>query len=75
MFYKLDQRELETINRVAKMSLTDYELEGNMIPVDSLICAIEDLLVEIGRLEEKYNDLEEDMNENYKPIGANEMFF
>lgn len=75
MFYKLDDRELATINKVAKMSLTDYELEGNMIPVDSLICAIEDLLIEIGRLEEKYNDLEEDMNENYKPIGANEMFF
>ena len=53
MYYKLENDEIEKIQRVAKITFTDYELQGNFIPVDSLMAAIEDLLTEIDSLEEK----------------------
>ena len=67
-FYMLSDDELEKLFRVSKMTMTDYELIGNIIPVESLMSIIEDLLVEVGKLEEKIEDIEKDRDENYKPI-------
>lgn len=58
MYYKLDEKEKEMMKKVEKITLTDYELLGDFIPVDSLMCAISDLLYEINYLNEKINDLE-----------------
>lgn len=68
MYYKLENDELEKINRASKMTGSDYELNGNFIPVESMIAAIEDLLVEIDRLEEERKDREQEIEDNYKPI-------
>lgn len=68
MYYKLDNDELEKINRVSKMSLGDYELKDNLIPIEKMMAAIEDLLVEIDRLEEEKKDREQEIEDNYKPI-------
>lgn len=68
MFRKLNDDELKKINEVIKITGGDYELNNNYISIDGLISAIEDLLVEIHRQEEKYNDLEKEIEENYKPI-------
>lgn len=67
-YCKLHEKEKETIKRVSEITYTDYEMEGKFIPVENLIAAIEDLLLEIGRLEEKIEDMERDIEENYKPI-------
>lgn len=68
MYYKLDNDEFEKIKEVEKKTCTDYELVGDFIPVKSLMSAIEDLLYEIHRYEEKYNDLEADLRDNYRAI-------
>lgn len=68
MFYKLDDDELEKMYRASKISMTDYDLIGNFAPVEKLINVIEDLLIELDKAEEKYKDLERDLEENYKPI-------
>lgn len=68
MYYKLDSEDLELMEKVAKLTGMDYELLGDFIPVDSLLHSIEDLMNEIGKLEEKIEDLEQDIENNYKPI-------
>ena len=67
-YHLLKENEIEKIKRVSDITGGDYELNENLIPVENLMAAIEDLLVEVGRLEERYNDLEEQLRENYKPI-------
>lgn len=39
---------------------------------DDALCIIEDLLIEINNLEKKYEDLERDMQDNYKHISIEE---
>lgn len=63
MYYKLNQKEQEKIKKASDITMSDYELEGDFIPVDSLICCIEDLLVEVDVLQEKVEDLKEEMRE------------
>ena len=67
MHYKLTDDELDTMKRVTKITITDYEVEGNLVSVDNLMRAIEDLVCEIGHLEEKMEDMERDIEENYEP--------
>lgn len=74
MYYKLDDNELERINRVCELTFTDYELLGNFIPVEMLMAAIEDLLIEVDRLEEKYKDFEQEVEDNYKPYTKEELY-
>lgn len=66
MFYKLDNDELNTIIKASKITFTDYELQGNFISVENMMNVIEDLLIEIDRLEEKSTDLEHDIENNYE---------
>ena len=68
MYYKLNETEYQRIQKISDLTNTDYELNGNFIPVENLLSVIEDLVYELNNLEEKYKDLEEDLEENYKPI-------
>lgn len=68
MYYKLNESEYQRIQTVSNLTNTDYELNGSFIPVENLMSVIEDLVYELNNLEEKYKDLEEDLEENYKPI-------
>lgn len=63
MYIKLDEKEIEKIKKASDITMSDYELEGDFIPVDSLICCIENLLVEVGVLQEKVEDLNQEMRE------------
>lgn len=72
MYYKLNDDELERMFKASKITMTDYELIGNFAPVENLMAAIEDLLIELDKAEEKYKDLEEQLKENYKPISYEE---
>ena len=60
MYCKLDEKELEMIEKVRKITCTDYGLVGDFMPVDSFISAIDELLYEINYLEEKIEDLEKE---------------
>ena len=71
MYRKLNNDELEIIKRVSKITFTDYEVKDDYIPVESLLVAIEDLLVEIGRLEEERKDIEQDIENNYELKNVN----
>ena len=67
MKYELNDRELEYINQLKEITLTDYEVKGNQIPIENFVPMVEDLLTEYHNLEEKYNDLKQEMYNNYKP--------
>ena len=73
MHQALDKREINLIKKVQNITYTDYELKGNVIPVDSFISIIEDLMSEIEMLEEKYKQLERELEENYRPIPYGEL--
>jgi aspartokinase len=66
MYYALDNEELKTLEKVSEITLTDYEVTGKFVPVSSLMTAIEDLLVELHKEEEKVADLENDINNYYE---------
>ena len=68
MYYKLTSDELDKVNKASKITSTDYDLKGDFIPVEKLASIMEDLLHELDVLQEKYEDLEKDLEDNYKPI-------
>ena len=74
MYYKLKEEELKIIKKIEKITLTDYEIKENLIPIDSLMAIIYDLKYELGLAEEKYNDLERDLEDNYRPISKAEQY-
>lgn len=65
MFYKLSNEEIKTYNEVVSHTCTDYELTGNLIPVESLIAMVSDLLCEIHNLEDKFVDYANEVDANY----------
>ena len=74
MYYKLNEKEKEIMEKASKQTYTDYELEEDFIPVESLMSAIEDLLLEIEHQQECYEDLERDLEDNYRPISQAEQY-
>ena len=64
MYYKLDNDEFEQIKKVEKLINGDYDMVGNLIPVDCLMAVIEDLLTEMNNLEEKVKELENHIENN-----------
>lgn len=74
MYYKLNDNEFERIKKASKITMCDYELIGDFIPVESLVNVIEDLLIELERQEEKYEDLERNLQDNYEPIPPSKMY-
>ena len=74
MYYKLDNDEFERIKEIEKITFSDFELVGNFIPVESMMAALEDMLVEYHNKEEELEDLQENIKDNYKPISNTEMY-
>lgn len=63
MYIKLDEKEKKFIEKASNRTITNYEIEGDFIPVDALMSCIEDLLSEVDYLEERVEDLKEEMRE------------
>lgn len=68
----IDERLIEdlqskTLNKYGVQLGNNFYLEP-----DDVLCIIEDLLIEINNLEKKYEDLERDMQDNYKHISIEE---
>ena len=65
----------ELANKIKSKTLNEYgiKIEDKVyLEQNDVLSIIEDLLVEIGNLEEKYEDLERDMHDNYKHIPVEE---
>ena len=66
MHYLLEDKELETMEEVSNITMTDYEITGNFIPVENMMSAIEELLVELHRKEEEIEDLKKEEERYYE---------
>lgn len=65
----------ELANKIKSKTLNEYGVKIDdkvYLEQNDVLSIIEDLLVEIGNLEEKYEDLERDMQDNYKHIPIEE---
>lgn len=65
----------ELANKIKSKTLNEYGIKIDdkvYLEQNDVLSIIEDLLVEIGNLEEKYEDLERDMQDNYKHISIEE---
>lgn len=66
MYIKLNEEERTMLNKVQEATWTSYEIEGNYIKADNLLVALEDLITTYEALEEQYDDLKRDLEENYE---------
>lgn len=66
--YKLDDKELEIIKKAQEITCIDYEVEDNLIPAGNFIGIIEDLISEIDRIQEEFDDFKHDVKDNYEPV-------
>lgn len=70
----------DIVDRVQKITFDEYEEIYNegckytYISEYSIQCMIESLLIEIDSLQEKYDDLEQDLQDNYRPISKAEQY-
>lgn len=71
MYIKLD---CDLYKKIQDITYTDYNTLGDFIPSESIEPMLEDLLLEISRLEEKIEDIERDRDDNYKPYTNEELY-
>lgn len=69
MYQMLDEK---LVKEIEKLTTTEYEKFGIAVKCDGIEGMLRDLVSEIHRLEEKYEELEEDLKENYRPISISE---
>ena len=53
------------IKKVEEITITDYQSKGNQVPAENIEAMIEDLLYEIEKLEDRYKELDEYLQEEY----------
>jgi hypothetical protein len=64
-YVKIEKKVLEKIEEITN---TNYNAEDVYLTTENLVMIIDDLLVELGKMQDKLNDLENDLNDNYRPI-------
>ena len=74
MYYKLNEYEKELIENLSNETGVDYELIGDMFPMESFIPLLKDLQLELERYKEKYEDLKQNLEDNYRPITNKELY-
>lgn len=65
------------IKDLGECYLKDYlekEFKKDLISVDELLTLTESLIADVDELKEKFEDLERDVEENYRPIPVNEQY-
>lgn len=73
MYRVLDEKDLLLLDRVKKITGQNY-VENNQIEVDKMLDIIQDLVAEVGRVQEELEDLQNDVRDNYKRIRNSEMY-
>lgn len=69
----LDEKDLLLMERVKKITGQNY-VENNQIEVDKMLDIIQDLICEVGRVQEELEELQNDVRDNYKRIRNSEMY-
>lgn len=64
MYYKLSEEEQDAIRKIAQITMTDYEIQADMFPMDSMYSLLLDVICEIDKLEEKIEDLKEEKEQD-----------
>ena len=72
IYVEVEENERMLFNEISELTMTNYELKENSIPIDSLIPMIKDIMVEYHSLQEQLEDLKRDMEDNYRPIPLEE---
>lgn len=72
---RVDESNYSTLERASEITLTDYDIKwfnaeniDGYIDTETLTNIIEDLINEVDRLQEKIEDIEQDIKDNYKAI-------
>lgn len=63
MYLKMEE---EKINEIQELTMTDYDAKLGYIHSDNLVSMIDDLLYEIHNLQEKIEDMQNDIDNNYE---------
>ena len=76
MEYKLNEGQIELIERASEITDTGYDAEINdeKINVDLLLDLIEDLEKVIEKKQKEKDDLERNLKDNYRPIPVSEQY-
>jgi peptidoglycan hydrolase CwlO-like protein len=69
MYQMLDEK---LVKEIEKITMTEYEKYGIAVKCEGIEAMLSDLVSEIHHLEERYEELEEDLRENYKHITVSE---
>lgn len=71
----IDKKIYDEVSDITNTSYNELVIKDRVfVNNDSVESMIEDLLCEIDRLKEKYDDLEQDLHDNYKPYTRSEMY-
>ena len=73
VYYKLNENEKEIVKNVQKRTITEYDIQNDFISAQDIMYMVEDLLLEIDRLEEELEEEIQDRKDNYKRISYEEM--
>lgn len=78
---KVDESNFKILDRVSQITATDYEIKwfnaediDGYIEEDSIISMLEDLIAEVGRLNEEKDDMERYYKDNWKPIPIKDLY-
>ena len=74
MYLELDNDEYKLLKEIEDITSTDYDMVGNLIPIDNLISVIDNLKHELDYSIERYKKLEQEVEENCKPIPVSEQY-
>ena len=64
IYIKLENELIETVEKITDI---DYEKQGDMLSADEIVSMLKDLIYEVSKRDEKFEDLEEEMKECYEP--------
>ena len=80
----INEKEYEILKKAQEITWSDYLGDAKTFVKDNersyyvepsvFICAVEDLLGELDHQKEKYEDLEQDLQDNYEPISPYKMY-
>ena len=74
MYYKLNEYEEELIEFLSNETGVDYEMIGDMFPMESFIPLLKDLKCQLESYKEKYEDLKQNLKDNYRPVTNKELY-
>ena len=65
-YLKLEEKEMEMMEKIQKITETDYDIKDDFINADNLIVALEDLFHQYNEKEHEIKELKNDIEQNYE---------